>query len=168
MAGMVDDEMSARVTSQIIAYNMKGGLPRIQIIINSEGGLCTAGFAIIDLIEWSGLPVHTTGIGQIASMGLLVFMAGRKGTRLLTPRTSILSHRHRGRVGGSHGEIVAAVREHELNHTRIIDHYLRYSSVRTKEELEQTLLRETDLWLTPNEAVQFGLADKVESMRRAA
>jgi len=44
MAGMVDDEMSARVTSQIIAYNMKGGLPRIQIIINSEGGLCTAGF----------------------------------------------------------------------------------------------------------------------------
>jgi ATP-dependent Clp protease protease subunit len=166
--GTVDEEMAERICSRILAYNMEPEVPRIQLIVNSEGGLCTAGFSIVDMMEWSSLPVYTTGLGQVASMGLMIFMAGEKGKRLLTPRTSILSHRHRGGVRGSHGEILAAVREQELNHERIVNHYLRYSTVSTREELEQTLLREVDTWLTPEEAIRYGLADVIEPMRRAA
>jgi ATP-dependent Clp protease protease subunit len=49
-------------------------------------------------------------------------------------------------------------------HARIVDHYLRHSNVQSKEELEQTLLRDVDTWLSPEEAVKFGLADIVEPL----
>ena len=120
---------------------------------------------MIDLMEWSQVPIYTVGIGLIASMGLLVFMAGWKGRRIITPRTSILSHRYSAMAGGNHSQLVASRKEQDLEHDRTVDHYLRYSNLETKEELEKYLLRDVDTWLSPEEAVRFGLADAVEPIR---
>jgi ATP-dependent protease ClpP protease subunit len=57
---------------------------------------------------------------------------------------------------------VASHKEQDLEHERILDHYLRYSNLEKKEELEKTLLRGVDIWLTPEEAIGYGLADAVE------
>jgi len=159
------DSVSENVCKEIIEFNMTGKVDHIQLIINSPGGSCPAGFALIDIMEWSRVPIYTTGIGMIASMGLLVFMTGLKGRRIITPRTSILSHRYSAMTWGNHSQLLAGRKEQDLEHARIVDHYLRYSNIESQEELEKYLLRDVDTWLTPEEAVKFGIADAVEPIR---
>lgn len=165
VSGQIDDKASEGVCKEIIELNISSKVDRIQLIINSSGGSCAAGFAIIDIMEWSSLPVYTTGVGMIASMGLLIFMTGAKGHRVITPRTSILSHRYFTIQGGNHSQLLAGRKEQDLMHKRIIEHYLRYSNVNSKEELERHLLKEVDTWLDSEEAVKFGIADIIEPLR---
>ena len=91
VSGAINDGTSESVCKEIIEFNITGEVDHIQMIINSSGGSCPAAFAIIDIMEWSRLPIYTTGLGMIASMGLLMFMTGMKGRRVITARTSILS-----------------------------------------------------------------------------
>ena len=164
LSGTIVDVISENVCKEIIECNMNEKVDHIQLIINSPGGLCPAGFAIIDIMEWSRLPIYTTGIGMIASMGLLIFMTGQKGRRIITPRTSILSHRYSAISWGNHSQLLAGRKEQDLEHKRILDHYLRYSSIKKRADLEKHLLRDVDTWLTPEEAVKFGIADIVEPL----
>ena len=165
LSGAIEDGTSETVCKEIIEYNISGKIDHIQLIINSSGGSCPAGFAIIDIMEWSRLPIYTTGIGMIASMALLVFMTGTKGRRVITPRTSMLSHRYSSMTWGNHSQLLATRKEQDLEHDRIVDHYLSYSGIQSKEELEKYLLRDVDTWLTPEEAVKFGLVDLVEPLK---
>jgi len=164
VSGAIGDGASENVCKEIIEYNISGKIDHIQMIINSSGGSCPACFAIIDIMEWSQLPIFTTGIGLIASMALLVFMTGTRGRRVITPRTSMLSHRYSAMTLGNHSQLLATRKEQDLEHDRIIDHYLRYSSIETREELENYLLRDVDTWLTPDEAIECGLVDLVEPL----
>jgi len=164
ISGAIDDGVSQTVCQEIIEYNINGKVDHMQLIINSAGGSCPAGFAMIDIMEWSRVPIYTTGLGMIASMGLLIFMTGYKGRRVITPRTSILSHRYTAITLGNHSQLLASRKEQDLEHARIIDHYLRYTGIGSKEELENYLLRDVDTWLTPEEAVKFGIADIVEPL----
>ncbi len=164
LSGQIDEGTSESVCKEIIEFNIKGETDFIQMIINSPGGSCTSGFAIIDMMEWSSLPIYTTGIGIIASMGLLIFMTGAKNRRVITQRTSILSHRFSGITIGNHSQLLASRKEEDLTHQRIIDHYLRYTNFTDKLELEKELLQDVDTWLSSEEAIKFGIADKVEGV----
>lgn len=166
LSGAIDDEESEKVCAAIVEANLENRIEAIQLIVNSPGGSVAAGFAIIDIMEWSRLPVFTTGLGRISSMGLLIFMAGQKDHRVITENTSILSHRFWGFTAGSHSDLIAYRKEEDLIHERIIRHYLTYTSVKTKEELEKSILRECDTWLTPDESIKYGIVDKVEKSRR--
>lgn len=166
VAGDLDEESSAQVCREIIEMNVVGEVEHIQMVINSPGGSCTAGFAIIDIMEWSRIPVYTTGLGIVASMSLLLLMTGEKGRRVITPRTALLSHRYFGVSWGRHSQLLAGRKEEDLMHERIVAHYLRYTRLKSKEELEQRLLRDVDAWLTPEEAVEFGIVDIVERLNR--
>ena len=147
-------------------FRSKGETNQIQMIINSPGGSCPAGFSIIDMMEWSRLPIYTTGIGMIASMGLLIFMTGEKGRRVITARTSILSHRFSAFNFGNHSQLIAGRKEEDLEHERILTHYLTYSKIKDRPELEKYLLRDVDTWLSPDEAIEYGLADVIEPVRK--
>lgn len=164
LSGDISSGTAESVCREIIEYNIKGEVAQIQIIIHSYGGSCTAGFAIIDIMEWSRIPIYTTGIGMVASMGLLVFMTGSKGRRAITPRTSILSHRYLALTAGNYSQLIAGRKEEDLMHDRIVEHYLRHTNIKSREELEKSLLRDVDTWLSPLEAVKFGLADIVEPL----
>jgi ATP-dependent Clp protease protease subunit len=166
MSGAINSGVAETICKQIIEYNIKGEANQIQMIINSPGGSCPAGFSIIDIMEWSRIPIYTTGIGMIASMGLLIFMTGEKGRRVITPRTSILSHRFSAFNYGNHSQLIAGRKEEDLEHERIISHYLAYSSIKDRAELESYLLRDVDTWLSPEEAIQFGLADRIEQLSK--
>ncbi|MBP7652555.1 ATP-dependent Clp protease proteolytic subunit [Candidatus Dependentiae bacterium] len=150
------------VCKEIIRLNIENDIPSIQLIINSCGGYCSDGFAIIDIIEWSRIPVYTTGIGIIASMGLLIFMSGEKGKRVITPRTSVLSHRYFGGAMGNHSSLIAARKEQDLMHKRICDHYLKHTKINTEQELNTTLLRDVDTWLSPQECIEYGIVDTIQ------
>ena len=79
----------------ILTHNIQDKpLKKLQLMINSPGGSVHACFALIDVMKGSRIPVHTIGLGMIASCGILTFMAGQKGHRYLTPNTSILSHQY--------------------------------------------------------------------------
>ena len=162
LSGGIDDGVSETVCKQIIEINLTKTVDCIQMIINSPGGAVSDGFAIIDMMEWSRLPIRTTGLGMIASMGLLVFMAGDKGQRVITPRVSVLSHRYSWWSIGNHSELIAKRKEEDLTHARIVDHYLRHTSLDTVDELHKSLLRDVDTWLTAEDVLKYGIADIVE------
>lgn len=164
--GEISDESAGALCRQIIQINFEGKLNRIQLLINSGGGECHAGFALLDIMDWSRIPISTTGIGMVGSMALLVFMAGERGNRVLTPRTSLLSHRYTVSHGGNHSQIMAFRKQEDTIHQQIIDHYLAHTRLKTREEVEEILLRDVDTWLSPAEAVDLDMADIIEPFTR--
>ena len=84
---------SKTVVEWIFEANFAEERPELlNLIICSPGGDLNAAFAVIDTMRGSAIPVRTIGLGQIASAGLMILIAGDKGQRILTPNTSILSH----------------------------------------------------------------------------
>lgn len=166
VSGAIDAAGADQVCQSIIRINVEEEAEFIQMIINSPGGDCASGFAVIDMMAWSRLPIYTTGVGMVASMALCVFMAGEKGRRVLTPRTSVLSHRFSAFSWGNHSELIARRKEEDFMHHRLVEHYTAHSALDTEEKVQQQLLRDVDTWLTPTEAVKLGLADVVQQDRR--
>ena len=162
ISGAIEAGAAQSICEKIIQINVAEEADFIQMILNSPGGTCSAGFAIIDLMEWSRLPIYTTGIGMIASMSLAVFMAGEKGHRVITPRTSILSHRFSAMSFGNHSELIAKRKEEDLMHRRLLNHYIEHTKLESEDEVASKLLRDVDTWLTAEEAVKWGIADVVQ------
>jgi ATP-dependent Clp protease protease subunit len=80
--GAIDESKVETVSQRIIELNLMPGIDCIQLLVSSGGGEVAAGFALLDIMEWSRVPVFTTGLGMLGSMGLLVFMAGERGHRV--------------------------------------------------------------------------------------
>jgi ATP-dependent Clp protease protease subunit len=100
---------------------------------------------------------------MIASCGLLMFITGTKGRRVLTPNTSILSHQYSwGSIGKEH-ELFARVRELELTTERMINHYKKCTGL-NETAIRKYLLPAHDVWLGAKEAKKLGLCDKVEQI----
>ena len=168
VSGPIDGGRAESVCEKIIEFNVAADVELIQLIINSPGGECAAGFAVIDLMDWSRLPIYTTAVGMVGSMALAVFMAGEPGHRVLTSRTSVLSHRFSALSFGNHSELVARRKEEDLLHRRLVEHYIAFSHLQTEEEVTARMLRDTDTWLSPEEAVEVGVADRIQGPRRGA
>lgn len=165
VSGPIDHEASRAICQRIIELNVLQEVGCIQMIVNSCGGEWHAGFAVVDVMEWSRLPVYTTGMGLVASMALVLFIAGQKGRRVLMPHTSLLSHLFRASGEGTRHELVARRKQEDWMHERLVAHYLRHTSLKTEEEVNGQLLREVDTWLTPEEALALGLADRIQQSR---
>lgn len=149
--------------SFILARNLmsnKDKPKQIKMIINSPGGIVSSAFALIDTMKGSKIPVFTYGLGEIASCGLLTFMSGQKGKRFITRNTAILSHQFSwGSIGKEH-ELMASVKEFNNTSRRIIEHYKRCTG-QTEATIKKYLLPAEDVWLTPKEAIKYGIADQV-------
>ena len=147
----------------IIARNLMVGKDRpkmMKMIINSPGGEVPSAFALIDTMKGSKIPVCTYGLGEIASCGLLTFMAGAKGHRYITRNTAIMSHQFSWGTGGKEHELMASVREFENTSRRIVDHYKKCTG-QTEATIKKYLLPPEDVWLTPKEAIKYGIADEI-------
>jgi len=132
----------------------------MKMLINSPGGEVNSCFALVDTMKGSSIPVHTYGLGLIASCGLLTFIAGEKGKRYITRNTSILSHQFSWGSSGKEHELFAKVKEFEYSQVRMIDHYKKCTGLSEK-EIRKYLLPPEDVWLTAKEAVKYGIADEV-------
>jgi ATP-dependent Clp protease protease subunit len=138
-------------------------LPQLTIIINSPGGDVHAAFALIDVMKSSSIPIKTVGLGLIASCGFLIFIAGEKGKRILTPNTSILSHQYSWGSRGKEHELYAKVKEFELSTNRMIDHYKKCIGM-TEKQIREVLLPPQDVWLSAQEAKKLKICDKIEEL----
>jgi ATP-dependent Clp protease protease subunit len=130
------------------------------LMICSEGGELASAFALIDVMRSSNIPIKTVGLGQIASSGLLIFMTGTKGRRVLTPNTSILSHQFSWANEGKAHELFATVREYDLTQKRMLEHY-RSCTHLSDAKIKEFLLPAQDRWLDANEALKLGICDKI-------
>lgn len=135
----------------------------LNLVICSPGGDLNAAFAVVDTMKGSHVPIRTIGLGQIASAGLTIFMAGEKGQRILTPNTSILSHQYSWGSFGKEHELIAQVKEFDLTTKRLIAHYKKCTGL-DEETIREKLLPPQDVWLSAVEAKKYGVCDIVKDL----
>lgn len=164
VTGEITQELADEVTKQLVVFDvqnsMKGEDLPITLVINSPGGALHAGWQICDVMDYINTPVHTTGLGEIASAALMIFMNGTPGWRVLTDRTSIMSHRYSSGISGNHAELIAAESEFKNIHKKILKHYVECTGLTVK-EVDAELLKPHNVWLSPAQAIKLGLADKI-------
>jgi len=141
-------------------YVKKKKLKELLLMICSEGGDMEPAFALIDVMRNSRIPIKTVGLGQIASCGLLIFLAGAKGRRLLTPNTSILSHQFSWFTEGKVHELFATVKEFELTQQRMIQHYKDCTNL-DEDTIRRILLPAQDVYLSAEEALEYNICDEI-------
>jgi ATP-dependent Clp endopeptidase proteolytic subunit ClpP len=134
----------------------------INIIINSEGGDLTAAFALVAVMEASVIPVRTIALGECASAGLVIFMAGHQ--RVICPNTSLMSHQLSTGSEGTYGSIKANMKAIQMAHDAMLRHYVRYTGL-PLETIEKELLADTDKYLTPEEAASYKMCDLIADLK---
>lgn len=130
----------------------------LTIFVNSMGGTTNDGFALIDLMDISRLPIRTVAIGNICSMGVLIACAGRKGRRIMTRNTQIMAHQFSWYVEGKFHELQAANKAQEHLAYQFTQHFLRHTSM-TEQQVKDVMFGPSDRWLTPQECKRFGMVD---------
>lgn len=166
---MISESFTPALAKAVVTWILESNLNpnrtfnHLTLIINSPGGQVPSAFAIIDAMKGSSLPVHTIGLGEISSCGLLTFLAGAKGHRVLTPNTSILSHQWAWASWGKEHELIARVKEFNLTTSRILEHYKACTGL-TEEVIRARLLPAEDIWLSAEEALELNVCDQIRTM----
>jgi ATP-dependent Clp protease, protease subunit len=161
--GEINQEQVESAIRFILAHNCVPKKKKfITLIVNSQGGDLNDAFALIDIMTHSKVPVHTLGLGQISSSGLMIFMAGAQGHRVLTPNTHIMSHQWSGTFEGKIHELLSAQEDFRQTTARMLAHYKRHSKL-TEEQIQTHLLPASDVYLTAEQAVQMGIADRIQT-----
>lgn len=163
------DEVTLDVCKQAVEWILEANFTEerpslLNLIITSPGGDLNAAFALVDTMRGSAIPIRTIGLGQIASAGLMIFISGDKGNRILTPNTSILSHQYSWGAFGKEHELFASIKEFDLTTKRMIAHYKKCTGMDEK-QIREVLLPPQDVWLSAQEAKKHGLCDDVKDLK---
>lgn len=162
--GEVDTDIVAGLTHWIISENLADNPPdMLTLLINSPGGSLSDAFCLIEIMNGSKIPVQTVALGEVCSAGLLIFMSGHPGHRVITPTCSVMSHHFSAGTGGNYHDLINVQREWNFTNQRIINQYKQCTGL-TEEEIKLKLLPPTDVFLTPSQAVEYGLADKIKGL----
>mgnify|MGYP000205656661 FL=1 len=165
MFGGVDDDVAQNAISWILEANYADEPPEdLTMLINSEGGSLSAAFAIIDMMRGSSIPIRTIGLGQISSAGLLIFMSGEKGQRVLTENTSIMSHQYFWGAMGKNHELIAVRKEQDLTQKRLLKH-INLCTGLSEKRINKDLMPPHDVYLTGEEALNLGICDLVKTLK---
>lgn len=158
----VNDVTAGLVVSQLLFLESEDPDKDINLYINSPGGSVTAGMAIYDTMQYVKCDVSTMCMGMAASMGAFLLSGGTKGKRLALPNAEIMIHQPSGGAQGQATEIEIAA-EHILRTKKKLNTIL---SENTGQPYE-TIVKDTerDNWLTAQEALEYGLVDKVMENR---
>ena len=161
--GEVTQETMKPLIDWIIAENFNRNQKKKELTLGicSPGGDLNACFALVDIMKGSKIPIRTIGMGMIASCGLLMFISGEKGRRILTPNTSILSHQYSWGTYGKEHELFAVVKEYDLTTSRMVNHYKKCTGL-SEEKIRKYLLPAHDVWLSAKEAKKLGLCDSIK------
>ena len=156
-----DNKEIMPLVQAIIDYNKKPEEKRPEVIhlyINSGGGDVAAGLHLIDVMKQSDIPVHTYGMGLVASCAFMTLMAGKK--RYATQNTILMSHQYSGGYGGKEHELEAGQRRMEIVSKQLLVHYKKCTG-KTEKYIRTHLLPKSDVWLTAEECIQHGVIDEV-------
>jgi|TARA_B100000424_G_scaffold267095_1_gene259288 ATP-dependent Clp protease protease subunit len=162
MDGPIDERVSSVLTAQLLFLESQDAKKDITLYINSPGGLVTAGMAIYDTMQYISADIQTVVVGQACSMGSLLASAGTKGKRLMLPHSRHMIHQPLGGASGQATDV--EIRANELLRwktelTKIYEKTTGQPLQKLKDDMER------DKFMTPEEAVEYGLADKIVKSR---
>ena len=158
----VNENTASLVVAQLLYLESQDADKDIHLYINSPGGSVTAGMAIYDTMRYIRCDVSTICIGMAASMGAFLLAGGTKGKRFALPNAEIMIHQPLGSTGGQATDIQIAA-EHLLGTKQKLNTILAQNTGRTLEEIAADC--ERDNWKSAQEALDYGLIDKVISER---
>jgi ATP-dependent Clp protease, protease subunit len=163
ISGSVDSKMSDKVTTQLLVLEKEDPKAEIKVFINSPGGEMHSGYAIYDMLNFVSCPITTVVIGLAASMGSVLSLAGDKKRKLALPNAKIMIHQPL--LMGAEGQTT----DLEIHSKQIIksrqDLAELYAEVSGKTANQILKDMDRDHWLTAEEAVKYGLIDKIISSR---
>jgi len=158
LEGEVHDQSANLIVAQLLFLESENPGKPISMYINSPGGSVTAGMAIYDTMQFITSPVHTYVIGQAASMGSLLATAGEKGNRFILPNARHMIHQPLGGARGQATDVEIQAKE-LLRWKEVLTKIYVAHTGKTYEELTKDM--ERDYFMTAEEAVAYGLADRV-------
>ena len=160
--GPIDEHTSSVLCAQLLFLESQDSKKDITLYINSPGGLVTAGMAIYDTMQYVRSDIQTIVIGQACSMGSLLATAGTKGKRFMLPHGRHMIHQP---LGGARGQATdVQIQANELLRwkdelTKIYEKHTGQPLDKLKDDMER------DKFMTPDESVKYGLADKIVTSR---
>ena len=160
--GAIDERVSSVLCAQLLFLESQDAKRDITLYINSPGGLVTAGMAIYDTMQYISADIQTVVTGQACSMGSLLASAGTRGKRLMLPHSRHMIHQPLGGASGQATDV--EIRANELlRWKRELTEVYVQNTGQTFEQLTQDM--ERDKFMTPQEAVAYGLADRIVKSR---
>ena len=162
LVGPVNDAVASLVTAQLLFLESENPNKEISFYINSPGGLVTAGLGIYDTMQYINSPVSTLCIGQASSMGSFLLSAGEKGKRYSLPNSRIMVHQPSAGFQGQATDIEIHANEILSLKKRLNEIYSKHTG-KSVDEIKSAL--ERDNFMTPHQAKDFGLIDKVVEKR---
>ena len=158
VVGPINDNVASLVTAQLLFLESEDPKKEISLYINSPGGLVTAGLGIYDTMQYIKPHVSTLCIGQAASMGSFLLAAGAKGKRFSLPNSRIMVHQPSAGFQGQATDIEIHANEVLSLKKRLNEIYSKHTN-KSVDEIKSAL--ERDNFMTPDNAKDFGLIDKV-------
>ncbi len=165
LTGPVEDNMAMLVTAQLLFLEAENPKKEISMYINSPGGVVTSGMAIYDTMQFIRPAISTLCTGQAASMGSLLLCAGDKDMRFALPNARIMVHQPSGGFQGQVSDIERHAQDIVKMKRRLNEVYVEHTG-QEYDMIEKTLDR--DHFMTAQEAMEFGLIDKVLTKREAS
>ena len=162
LEGAIGEHSASIICSQLLFLESQDPKKEITIYINSPGGLVTAGMAIYDTMQYISCDVRTVVMGQACSMGSLLASAGTKGKRLMLPHARHMIHQPLGGASGQATDVEIQARDLLRWKDELIAVYERNTG-KGRDQLRQDM--ERDNFMTAEQAVLYGLADKIEHKR---
>jgi ATP-dependent Clp protease, protease subunit len=158
LTGEVNDDVADIIIAQLFYLESEDSKKDILFYINSPGGVVTAGLAIYDTMQYISCDVATICLGQAASMGAVLLSAGAKGKRMALPNARVMIHQPLGGAQGQASDMEIQVKEM----SRIKSRLNEILSFHTGQAMD-VMTRDTDrdFFMTSEDAVKYGLIDKV-------
>jgi len=163
LVGPVEDQVANLVVAQMLYLESENPDKDIHLYINSPGGSVTAGMSIYDTMQFVRCNVSTMCIGQAASMGAFLLAAGARGKRFALPNSRMMLHQPAGGSRGVAADIEIQAREILLMRGRL-NALLAEHTGQSQERITRDSDR--DFWMSPDEAVGYGLVDSVQRPRK--
>ncbi|MCR5368046.1 MULTISPECIES: ATP-dependent Clp endopeptidase proteolytic subunit ClpP [Eubacterium] len=159
----VNDVTASLVVAQLLFLESEDSTKDINFYINSPGGSVTAGMAIYDTMNYVKCDVSTICVGMAASMGAFLLAGGAKGKRFALPNAEIMIHQP---LGGAQGQAtdIKITADHIIRTRTKLNTILSEATGRSLEEIERDT--ERDNWKTAEEALEYGLIDKIVTNRK--
>ena len=163
LVGPVNDSVSSLITAQLLFLESENPKKEISFYINSPGGIVWSGLAMYDTMQYISSKIMTICIGQAASAGSLLLAAGAKDMRFSLPNSRIMVHQPSGGYQGQVTDIEIQTNEIIKTKKRLNEIYAKHTGKAIK-EVEQVM--ERDKYFSPDEAINFGLIDKIVENRK--
>lgn len=161
--GDIELQMANTVVAQLLFLESENPNADISLYINSPGGIISAGWAIMDTMQYIKSPVTTIGMGLVASMASVILAAGEKGKRFALPNTEIMIHQPLGGLQGQATDMEIGMRKMQKVKETITKQMSEFTGRKVK-ELHDAM--ERDNWMTAEQAKDFGIIDNVLTRKK--